>query len=141
VIVRYDAAGEDKPMVRYTDYYEGLAEAAPIFSEHVVHVPDDPTTYVPKHDGPAFIQTVVNKQGEAVEHARLHPVIHAPKSLPADFNLPPPPARPPCLASLNRELQIQMHGIALPANTSAKAIPTGSDHFVAHGWRAHHLAS
>src|SRR5258705_57599 len=63
----------------------------------------------------------------------IHPVIYAPKSLPADFNLPSPSARPPCLASLNRELQIQVRGVALPANTPAKAIPAGSDHFVAHG--------
>ncbi len=133
VVVRYDAAGADEPKVRYTDYHERLAEVAPNFSDQVIHVPDDPVTYVPKHAGPAFIQAVINEHGEAVEHARLHPVIYAPKSLPADFNLPSPSARPPCLASLNRELQIQVRGVALPANTPAKAIPAGSDHFVAHG--------
>ncbi len=100
VIVRYDAAGEDEPKVRYTDHHQGLAEAAPGFSEQVIHVPDDPATYVPKHLGPGIIQMLVNERGEAVEHGRLHPVIYAPKSLPADFVMPPPPARPPCLASI-----------------------------------------
>jgi len=132
-IVRWDAAGEDKPRVRYTDHHETLAEAAPKFSEQVIHLPDEPATYVPEHTGPAFIQMVINERGEAVEHARFHPTLYAPKSLPSDFNLSPPPARPPCLASLNRELQIQMHGVALAANAPTKAISAASDHFIAHG--------
>jgi hypothetical protein len=133
VLVRYDAAGEDEPKVRYTDLHESLAEVAPNYSEHVIHVPDDPATYVPKHAGPSISQFRINERGEEAEIARLHPVIYAPKSFPADFNLPLPPARPPCLASLHRELQIQMHGKVLQPNTPARAIPAGTDHFVAHG--------
>ena len=57
VIVRYDAAGEEEPKVRGScpDRHESLAEMAPAFSEHVIHVSDDPETYVPKHEGPGFI--------------------------------------------------------------------------------------
>jgi hypothetical protein len=133
VVVRYDAAGEEEPKVRYTDRYESLAEVAPYYSEHVIHVPDDPATYVPKHAGPSISQFFKNERGEEVEIGRLHPVIYAPRSFPADFNLPPPPARPPCLASLHRELQIQMRGKVLEPNAPARAIPAGTDHFVAHG--------
>jgi Domain of unknown function (DUF4263) len=133
VLVRYDAAGEDEPKVRYIDYHESLAEVAPNYSEQVIHVPDDPATYVPQHDGPSFSQIVINERGEEVEIGRLHPVIYAPKSFPADFNLPSPPARPPCLASLHREFQIQMRGEVLQPNMPARAIPAGTDRFVAHG--------
>jgi hypothetical protein len=110
VLVRYDAAGEDEPKVRYTDCHESLAEVAPNFSEQVIHVPDDPATYVPKHAGPSISQFFKNERGEEVEEWRLHPVIYAPRSFPADVNLPPLPARAPCLASLHRELQIQIRG-------------------------------
>jgi hypothetical protein len=130
VVVRYDAAGEEEPKVRYRDHHESLAEVAPNYSEQVIHVPDDPATYVPKHKGPAIVW---NELGKGVEIARLHPVIYAPRSFPADFDLPPPPARPPCLASLHREFEIQMHGKILPPDAPAKAIPAGTDHFVAHG--------
>jgi Domain of unknown function (DUF4263) len=135
VIVRYDAAGEEEPKVRGScpDRHESLAEMAPAFSEHVIHVSDDPETYVPKHEGPGFILVRRDEHGEEVEFARFHPMICAPKTLPADFKLPLPPARPPCLASFHRELQFHMHGVLSPANTPARAISTGSDHFLAHG--------
>src|SRR5271169_358009 len=43
--------------------------------------------------------------------------------------------RPLCLAFFfHRELQFQMHGVLLPTIAPpARAIPTGSDHFIAHG--------
>jgi hypothetical protein len=131
VLVRYDAAGEEEPKVRRTDHHESLAEVAPSFSEQVIHVPDDAETYVPKHEGPGpgFILHQCDAHGEKVEVARFYPMIYAPKALPADFKLP----RPPCLASLHRELQFQMRGDLFPATTPARAIPMGSDHFIAHG--------
>ena len=133
VVVRYDAAGEEEPKVRYTDFDQALVLAAPNFSEQVIHVPDDIATYVPEHKGPALIQTVVNANGEAVEYARLYPVLYAPKALPPDFKMPPPSARPPCLASINQELQIELHGTVSSTNASPKAIPAVSDNFLAHG--------
>jgi hypothetical protein len=99
----------------------------------MIHIPDDPATYVPKHAGHALVLAVISSAGEVSEHARVHPMIFASSSLPADFKMPPPPTRPPCLASINRELQMQLHGSVLPANTPAKAVLPGADHFVAHG--------
>jgi hypothetical protein len=57
VIVRYDAAGEEEPKVRvvWPERHESVAEMAPAFSQQVIHVSDDPETYVPKHGGPGFI--------------------------------------------------------------------------------------
>jgi hypothetical protein len=135
VVVRYDAAGEEEPKVRGScpDRHESLAVMAPGFSEQVIHVPDDPETYVPKHEGPGFILNRRDEHGEEVEFARFYPMIYAPKTFPADLKLPLPPARPPCLASFHRELQFHLRGVLFPANTPARAISTGSDHFLAHG--------
>jgi hypothetical protein len=135
VIVRYDAAGEEEPKVRGScpDRHESLAEMAPGYSEQVIHVPDDPQTYVPKHEGPGFILKRCDEHGEETEIVRFYPLIYVPKTLPADFELPLPPTRPPCLASCHRELQMQMRGLVSPADTPARAISTGSDHFIAYG--------
>jgi hypothetical protein len=135
VIVRYDAAGEEEPKVRGAcpDRHESLAEMAPAFSEQVIHVPDDPETYVPKHEGPGFILNRRDEQGKEIEFIRFCPMIYAPKTLPVDLILPLPPARPPCLASFHRELQFDMRGALFPVNTPTRAISTGLDHFLAHG--------
>ena len=68
VLVRYDAAGEEEPKMRYTDCDETLADVAPGLSENVLHVPDDPVTYVPKHTGPALQTMVVNEHGDTLLH-------------------------------------------------------------------------
>jgi hypothetical protein len=133
ILVRYDAAGQEEPKVRYSDHPESLSDVVPKFSEQVIHVPEDPEKYVANLTGPAISQGIINKDGAMVEHAKLYPVIYASKTLSAEFKLPPPPARPPCLASLNRELQIQVHGVGLPGHTPARAIATSSDNFLAHG--------
>jgi len=133
VLVRYDAAAGEEPKVRFTDYHESIQEITPKFCEMVIQVPEDPTNYVPNLGGPALVLELVNERGEHAEYARLHPIILAPKTLPADFTLPPPPARPPCLASVNRELQIQIKGKVLPLNIPARAMPHASEHFIAHG--------
>jgi hypothetical protein len=133
VLVRYDAAGDEEPKMRCIDHPDRLAEVAPAFSEQVIHVPDDPATYAPKHDGPGFILQKRDERGEVVEELRMYPHIYAPKSLAVGVKLPLPPERPPCLASLHRELLIQMRGVVVNLNAPARAIPTGSEFFVAHG--------
>jgi hypothetical protein len=134
VLVRYDLAGEEKPKVRSADHPDRLTRVAPMFSEQVFHFPDDPQTYVLKQQGPGFVWGVTDASGNLLEErARIHPVIYASATLPVDFRIPAPPARPPCLASMHKELQIQMRGVALPANTPPNAIPPDVEHFVAHG--------
>ena len=133
VIVRYDLAGKKTPKARWGDWAECLLEAAPRFSEQVIHFPQSFATYVPALPGPSLVLSVVDANGRATEHARLHPVIYASPTLPPEFEIPMPPARPPCLASLHKELQVHLAGIVLPANSPAKAIPPPLEHFVAHG--------
>jgi hypothetical protein len=131
VLVRYDAASGEQPRVRTTDYHETLAELTPKFSEQVIHVPDDPATYVPRHDGPSLTLSIINEHGAEVTTPPGDLRVEKPsRKLSATVT---PSARPPCLAALNRELQVQLQGIVLPANTPARAVPIPSDHFVAHG--------
>jgi hypothetical protein len=143
IIVRYDAAGEKTPRVFCTDLDQPLSAIAPGFSEFVMHVPDDPSSYVPEHKGPSISQVFVNADGQATEQARIHPVLYASKGLPADFQMPSPPARPPCLASMHCELELNIQGTVLPANTPAKAIRTAPENLLARavvalpvGWKA-----
>ena len=60
VIVRYDLAGDEEMKVRSGDIPQQLREAAPIFSEQVFHFPDDPSTYIPEHQGPGFHWTIAD---------------------------------------------------------------------------------
>jgi hypothetical protein len=131
ILVRYDAT-QEPPKVRYTDFKEHLQQAAPAFSEQVIHVPDDPTTYVPNLDGPS-IRPLLIQDGKVTELPAIYPIVYAPKTLPPNSELPPPSSRPPCLASLHRELQIQVGGRAVPANTPARALPSPTDEFLACG--------
>jgi hypothetical protein len=133
VVVRYDAAGDEEPKVRCIDHSDRLADVASAFSEQVIHVPGDPATYAPKHDGPGLILQRRDERGELAEELRMYPHIYAPKSLAVDVKLPPPSERPPCPASLHKELLIQMRGVVETLNAPARAIPTDSEFFVAHG--------
>jgi hypothetical protein len=132
VLVRYDATDEE-PKVRTTDWDEPLAEIAPKFSEQVLHFPDDPNTHVPNLVGPSISQMLVNERGEEVELARLYPVICASKKFPDNFTMPTPPARPPSLAFLHRELEVQIRGALTSLSAPRNAISARADQFVAHG--------
>ncbi len=133
VLVRFDLAGEEEPKVRMSDYPYPLTNAAPQFSDQVIHFPVDPTTYVPDAAGPSFTCEVVDANGNFVEHSLFHPVIFASSRLPTGFEMPAPSTRPPCLVSLHKELQVQIHGVSLPADTPLKAIPAKANHFIAQG--------
>jgi hypothetical protein len=133
VLVRYDATDEE-PKVRTTDCDEPLADIAPKLSEQVLHLPDDPSTYARNLVGPGFSQFFINERGEEVEQARFHPVIYASKLLPDGFTMPAPPARPPCLASFHRELELRIRGALTPLSAPGKAISGSEDQFIAHGF-------
>jgi Domain of unknown function (DUF4263) len=76
---------------------------------------------------------LVNERGEELEQARLYPVIYASKVLADGFTIPPPSARPPCLASLHREFDIQIGGALAPLSAPRRAISAPADRFIAHG--------
>jgi hypothetical protein len=75
IVVRYDAT-EEPPKALCTDYKEPLQKAAPAFSERVIHVPDDPSTYVPILDGPS-IRPLSIQDGTATELPAIYPIVCA----------------------------------------------------------------
>jgi hypothetical protein len=109
VLVRYDAAEGEEPKVRSAEHPESLTKLAPLFSENLIHSPDDPAAYVPEHLGPGIIFSA-GREAHTTEFARFHPIVIASKTLPLDFPTPQPPERPLCLAAVNREFHIQLHG-------------------------------
>ncbi len=138
VPVRYDVAGAEEPKMRSTDSEKSISEIAPMLSEFVVHVPEDPSSYVPKASGPSLVLNRLNadvgRDGEVTELGRFYPTIYAPRAFSSDLKLPPPPGRPRCLASVHREFQLQMHGVVYPSNAPPTgSMSSGSDQFIAHG--------
>src|SRR5262249_39164857 len=76
--------------------------------------PGRPYDYVPNLDGPS-IRPLSIQDGTATELPAIYPIVYAPKMLPPNFELPLPSSRPPCLASLHRELQLHIRGRVVPA--------------------------
>jgi Domain of unknown function (DUF4263) len=142
VLVRYDAAGAEEPMAGFADSPESLAKVSAQFSDYLVHSPDDPATYVPEHLGPSVALHIRGEYG-TTELAQFSPLIIAPKMLPAGFPVPRPSERPPCLASVNREIQLEVHGEIPSSEASYGAISSSPEQFIARivtplpvGWQA-----
>jgi hypothetical protein len=142
VLVRYDAAGSEEPKARSADHPENLATVAPLFSEYLVHSPDHPAAYVPEHLGPSLTLSIRNET-QVKDLAQFHPIITVGKALPPEFPTPQLSERPPCLAAVNREFYMQLHGELEPSDVPAGAITSSPEQFIAHtmlslpvGWQA-----
>jgi hypothetical protein len=132
MLVRYDSAQNEPGRMRCADVGEPLAKMAPIFSDQIIHFPDDPETYVPPLPGPEVILGKTDAAGGTSELARFRPLIYATTKLPPGFQVLPPPARPPCIISLQNELAIQAQGFVVPNSGPLKPGPD-VDHFLLHG--------
>jgi hypothetical protein len=131
VLVRYDAAGGEEPKVRSADRPEKLTKIAPLFSDYLVHSPDDPATYVPEHVGPS-ITLSIRGETQLREVAQFHPIITSSKTFPSQFPIPRPSEPPPCLAAVNREFYLQLHGEIVPADLPEGTIISSPEQFIAH---------
>lgn len=144
VLVRYDPTGDDDPKVRFAATAASLTEAAPKFSEQVLHFPLDPASYDPDPDGPSLTFTLRNlADGVAQEWMTMRPRIYASTKLPDGFQIPPPPERPICLASIESEIQIELGGVVAPSGEPTGLNNAGVHRFIARsrislpvGWRA-----
>ena len=132
LLVRYERASSEPVKVRCAEMPKPLAEIAPAFSDQIIHFPDDPRTYVPPHPGPEVVLSKMDAAGATHELARFRPMVYATTKLPPEFQIPPPPARPPCLISLHNEFEIQAHGFVVPSDAPQKPGPD-SEQFLAHG--------
>src|SRR6266851_2940991 len=88
ILVRYERASSDPPRVRCGEMPKPLAEIAPMFSDQVLHFPDDPTTYVPPNPGPEVVLSKMDMTtGSSQEYARFRPLVYGTTKLPPDFQL------------------------------------------------------
>jgi antiviral defense system Shedu protein SduA len=121
IFVRYDLVSQQEmAKVRYTGSDKSLAEMSPMFSEQLIHFPQDPRTYVPSPGGVEFVLAVTDpKTGATTAHLKARPLIYATTALPKDFETPPPPTRPVCLASIYNEMDFQLGGFLVPTEAPA----------------------
>jgi hypothetical protein len=130
VLVRYDRAPEnEEPKTRYSVIDQRLQEAAPIFSENLVHVPDDAASYVIQHPGPAVQIQLRDATGNVSRADTFYPMILG-KHLPTDGVVPGPPAPPPRLVSINKEFRMQLCGEAVPTAPPPSSVPSPRDQFI-----------
>lgn len=144
VFVRYDATTQDGPKARSATTSQSLSEIAPQFSERMVYFGEPPKQPAPSELGPKIVLGRTDAAGAMTEELlSFHPVVSAKSQLPEGFQIPPPPARPICLVSIQNELILQLGGSVVPADA-----PLGTDgpdvqRFITHsrlqlpvGWQA-----
>lgn len=149
MLVRYDLPfqpqqADAKAMVRVAAADASLEEIAPKFSEQVIHFPQDPKTYLPPLGGPELILSVNSPSGGVIQEiGRYEFRLYATTKLPDEFQLPPPPMRPLCLASITNEIDLQIHGITEPIEGPVKSVSPEAQQFLVHsrvpvkvGWQA-----
>jgi hypothetical protein len=133
IFVRYDTPRSDPPKARFAQANQSVADLAPPFSEGVIHCPTDPATYVLPAGGPEMILTTVDAPGGREEVSRFRPVTYASMRLPDGFSIPPPPSRPPCIVSIQSEIDIQLQGVVAPAHEPERLSGSDVEQFIAHG--------
>lgn len=132
VLVRYDLASEEKGRLLCGNLRINLAEAAPLLSEQVIHLPDNPETYVP---GPGGVELSMNVTdpgtGVTTVPMKARMMIYASAKLPDGFQMPLPPVRPPCLVAVQNDFDLQLQGILVPSDTPAEPAGANVDRFIA----------
>jgi Domain of unknown function (DUF4263) len=141
IIVRYDPCSDDKGQLIGGKLEAPLSTAAPLISEQLIHFPDDPKTYVPAPGGLEFSLTVTDgKTGNTTTPLKIRQLLYGTTILPSGFEMPSPPARPPCFASVYCEADFHIQGVLQPPAGPTAAAP---EQFITHsrfrlpvGWRA-----
>lgn len=144
VLVRYDPALEGQEKIGGANLKITLAEASPQLSEQVIYFPQDRQTYVPSPGGIEFVLMVTDaKTGCTDVRLKVRPLIYATATLPDGFEMPPPPARPPCLVSVHNEMDFELQGVLVPADEPMELTGPDAEQFIAHsrfrlpvGWQA-----
>ena len=133
ILVRYDQLLQGTPKIRCAEVNQSLIDLAPQFSEQVIHFPEDPSTYTPSNEGPELVLRTTDPTGTTHEISRSRPVIYATRTLPDDFQLSPPRARPACLLTVHNEFNLQMRGIVVPSDQPLKSVGPDVEQFIAQG--------
>ena len=143
-LVRYDASSTEKYTLVCGRLELELEQAAPLISENVVHFPVAPQSYAPKPGGPEIsVSTTDSQTGVTTIVAKTRVMIYATAKLPADFIVPTPPSRPPCLISLQNAFEFRMEGFLEPKDVPQRASKPATEKFIARapyklpvGWQA-----
>jgi len=144
VIVRYDRAQAGQEGIGVFNSGVSLAQVAPQLSEQLIYFPEDPKTFIPDPGGLEIAVSVsdptTNRQ---TVHMRARPLIYGISRLANGFQIPPPPARPPCLVSIYNESDFYLGGILAPADITPQQAGADAVQFTVYsraklpvGWEA-----
>ncbi len=135
ILVRTDAAATTaEAKVRCAMLNESMAEAAPKFSEFVLHFPVDLEKFDPGPHGVQLTMEIVDfEKNTRREVGRMRWLVAAASMLPTDYVAQPTPARPPCLVSLANEIEFHMGGTIESAEPEAKREVRSNEQFIGHG--------
>lgn len=144
VIVRYDRAQVGQEGIGVFSPGVSLAQVAPQLSEQLIYFPEDPKTFVPD---PGGLEIAVSVSDPATNsqtiNMRARPLIYGISRLANGFQIPPPPARPPCLVSIYNESDFYLRGILAPADITPEQAGADAVQFTVYsraklpvGWEA-----
>jgi hypothetical protein len=147
IIVRYDGSATDKPVIRLGRMVEpGTLEGlAPILSDYVLYFPSDRATFSPSSLGPRMTLAIRDQKGTMQQEvATVAPTLIGSPRWPEGVPMPKPPSRPPCLASLINEFEMELGGVIGEVSpTTPREIAPNPTNFLAVarfrlpvGWRA-----
>ena len=143
VLVRYDATSEEKPRARSATLDGTLHDLAPPLTEFVVHFDEDQRNLQNAEKGPRIELRAVDATGNFTQMITVQPIILARSQLPEGFQLPSPPARPICVASIHNDFDIQLHGALETVDLFTNTGQGDDEHFIVHsrfhlpvGWLA-----
>lgn len=130
LIVRYETATERPRWHRTLVIQRPLKELAPMFSENVVHLPDDPRTYDPGPGGPRLRGMHVNAAtGEEKEAWSARPIIYPARGASDEAGCWPG-RRPHALVSATNSFDMRLVGEMTPADVSKHEV-VASQPFIA----------
>lgn len=130
ILVRYDPAETDKPLVRVVSTDQSLEAVAPQLTEGVVHFPKNPESYVSDVVPPMVILAKTDASGkETGEGITIAPHVFGSVQWPSSLPYPSPPNRPAPLVSLTNQLYLDIGGSieepTLPGKREVRSAPTG----------------
>jgi len=133
ILVRYDLSSNAVSRVGGANPSSRLAEISPLLSESIIYFPQDPQTYIPPPGGIELqLMRTDSKTGVTDVPVKLRPLIYAKNELPADFKMPRPPARPPCLVSISNDIDFGLEGALIPSEAPMNSSAPGAQQFILH---------
>lgn len=129
ILVRYDRASSDQPVMRVGTMEASLSEMAPKLSEFMIRIGEIPPNLSPEQLGPKLLLKLQNVAGHTVDLGGLHPIVLVHLRLPDE--IPKPPARPFRLVALPKDFVFEFGGVILPPNSGEQSGSSTHQNFLA----------